>query len=392
MGLLMVKNIMFAISFTEAYQGKINVLAAITIIVAFIWALNEIVKDRLLMIFIPLFALTIFIMLQLILYPEDNMFFISNIPRIVFFGAIPFLLLIAASDYDALLRMFRMCSYIILGFGMISICIQYMTRELHSAEYSMSFGGCIGFGVVIIEHYMMQEKKLRDILLFIAGVLAIILAGSRGPFLGIAFYFAFHILFLKSHKGIREIAVNGAIIAVVILFYRNYMRMVTSLAMFLELKGIRSRTLLLLLNDRAMQDSGRHEVYAYSKNLLLQHPVMGVGYDGLMANGYAEMTPHNTYLEFVLYYGIFVGGACLICLAFLWIRGLFANRGTGINFLCIIFFSLYVPRSFVGAGSLEAPTFWLLLGASIASVRISQIRKRNRQLETDRKGDVCVKR
>lgn len=73
-------------------------------------------------------------------------------------------------------------------------------------------------------------------------------------------------------------------------------------------------------------------------------------------------------MELILYYGIFIGSCCIIALSLLWINGVLKNRGQSINYLCIMYFSLYVPRSFIGSGGIEAPEFWILLALSISAL------------------------
>lgn len=372
---LLVKNILFASSTILPYKRYINALVTVIVLTMFLWRIKAIIKRRGRTFLLVCYLSILYSLGQLIFFESNTDYFLSAIPRIAVYGVIPFLIAMTVEDFDHLMVILRRIGYVIVGVSILTVALIYCEGGLQ-AEYSMSFGSSVVVGALIMEHYVLKERKWFDIVLFAGSILCILLGGSRGPFLGIIAYYILYICFISDRRTLKSRIRDFAIVVIGISMFLFYDTILETLYYSLARYGIKSRTLLLFMGGRISQDSGRSNVYKICFDLLDKHPITGIGYDGLKGQGYADYTPHNTYLEFLLYNGILIGGILIVVLGSLWLQGLFKNRKTSINYLCIIFFSLYVPRSFIGAGGIEKIDFWLLLAFSIVNIETFRCRRR----------------
>ena len=375
---LLTKNIFFAADAFAPYKRYINVLVTLIVISMFLWRSKVLLKHHGYAFLIMCYLSIIYILGQLLLFKCNADYFLVDIPRIVLYGVFPFLIALTVEDFDYLMIVLRRSGYMIVGASIVTVAVMYHEGGLQ-AEYSMSFGNSVVVGTVILEHYVLKDRKWFDMALFASGLLCILVGGSRGPFLGVIAYYILYLCFISESKTLKLRLEKYAVVLLGLSMFLFYDKILENLYYFLARFGIRSRALLLFMSGNIGQDSGRSSVYKLCFELLSKHPIKGIGYDGLKALGYTDLTPHNTYLEFLLYNGIFWGGILIVILVSVWLLGLVKNRKTSINYLCIVFFSLYVPRSFIGAGGIEKIDFWMLLAFSIMSIEVFRNRRREEE-------------
>lgn len=379
---LLTKNIFFAADAFVSYKRYINAFVTLIVLVMFFWRSKVLFKRHGYALLLTCYLSIIYTLGQLLLFPSNADYFLADIPRIVLYGVLPFLIAITVEDYDYLMIVLRRSGYMIVGASIMTVAVIYHEGGLQ-AEYSMSFGNSVVVGAVILEHYALKDRKWYDIVLFASSILCILVGGSRGPFLGVIAYYILYICFISESNTLKSRFKNSFIVLLGLSLFLFYDTILENLYYFFSRFGIRSRALLLFMSGNIGQDSGRSGVYKLCFELLSKNPIKGTGYDGLKGLGYADLTPHNTYLEFLLYNGIFIGGILIIVLVSVWLIGMVKNRRTSIHYLCVIFFSLYVPRSFIGAGGIEKIDFWMLLAFSIMSIEVFRYQRHKEENLSD---------
>ena len=169
--------------------------------------------------------------------------------------------------------------------------------------------GHMGVSLIIIAVYRIlaySKKTLWVSLIFmLSGLSAIVLSGSRSPFIALAVCIP---VLLKS-KFSRWYYLP-VVMVIVALFVNTYESLFVHVNDYLNSVGIGSfnRVVNTFVGGGAMEDvsSGRDDIWAVAWNLVLQNPVLGSSYL-LPDNSYA----HNIFIEQFMALG-FVGGVVFI--------------------------------------------------------------------------------
>jgi len=219
------------------------------------------------------------------------------------------------------------------------------------SEYDMVYS----YQLVVLILIMLSTdlKKIRFIewIIILVGTIFILLYGSRGPLVIISVYMLLRYLkylFQQSFKLI-PLVLNitfFTFLTAMILFF-NYMAVF--LIEMISSIGIDSRTLYLVLNANQDIDftSGRMELYIESLELILDKPIFGYGVLG--ERSYFEGNyPHNIFLEIILHFGVFIGGAILIYILIGSIKKFIYLRDQRFYFFLLIFCMSIVHLSLSG--------------------------------------------
>ena len=208
-----------------------------------------------------------------------------------------FLSYVSIKNEDIFKKVCLVISWITVPFVFIYVAL-FLTSNLPMLEhlYNMSFGYSLLLPLLFLI-YFEQNKLLIFFLL-----LAILVAGSRGPLIPILTYILYRIIKYNSFKK-QVILILGVVVIVII-----------TLPMFVSYIdnsiGITSRTSLLLTEGSLASDSGRGEIYDFIWSHVLQKPILGHGVfaDRVLLGVYC----HNIVLEFLLDFGLLIPIAFLL--------------------------------------------------------------------------------
>lgn len=366
---LLSKNILFSLPQFLQFQGVINAGVSVIILVIFIQIIDIIFKRQPITVMATIFGLIVFALFQILVFTDNESYVISSVPKILIYGIIPFLIVSCIRDYDLLIQRLHLIGRFVVIIGIVGFTGIIWSSDI-AYNYSMSFGDSVSVGVVIVEYFALQNKKAIDILLLVCGVIIIFIGGSRSGLIVLIVYFILHSILLPNseHKG-RKLVYYLKITVIIIVCFLCYDLFIKFGVKVMDYYKIQSRTLELLFSGNFIRyDSGRSWIYNKCLEGINNHPFIGIGYEGLKGTmGLDGWTPHNTYLELLSYYGIIVGSICILLLIILWIHGLLYKSDKSKQVIIVIFASLYIPRSFVGAGILENSNFWILLSLCINS-------------------------
>lgn len=226
-----------------------------------------------------------------------------------------------------------------------------------TSTYSMSASYALLIPLLVCLSRFFTEKRICDLVFAAISALMIVLFGARGPLLCVAFYVLLQVCFLMKRGALKYTLLSvGALGIGVFAFARAWLIQVLT-ALMLRF-GVYSRTLVQLINGHISSTSGRDDLFSYYWGLIQKNPLAGWGLlGGWLAPGSG---PHNMLLEFLLAFGIIIGGlACIfaICLLF---RVFFVPCGP-LRELIAIFAACNFSKYIIAGFFLQSPEFFLFV-------------------------------
>ena len=215
--------------------------------------------------------------------------------------------------YDALLK----CSYLL--FVILSLNVIFSVQE---KSYNMFLSYALAFPLLIHINECFKKFRLWHFMIIICELLVIVLFGSRGALLSVAF-FCFYSILLRFNFTVKSCAWIFISCLLCILLFINMSTIGSWVIAKLSEYDIYSRTLVLLFSSDIGDLSGRDDIWNECLYLISQRPILGWGFNGwqerlVMYSGMDSSVgvyPHNIFLELCLDYGIIVGGMFSIILS-----------------------------------------------------------------------------
>ncbi len=233
-------------------------------------------------------------------------------------------------------------------------------------SYSVSFGYEVLLFALVFMYSALKYKRKKDIAATIICLCMILACGSRGPILFVgAFIILYTLVELKNAKHKMRIICGTIIIFGVCSVYNN--QILLTIAEIITKLGFSSRFLTKLLEGSISTDSGRFRIWKAALQMIRDKP-LGYGAMGArhVISSYIYVGyPHSIILEFLIDYGIFIGGVFLILLAVNSMKIVFGKDDFGWNeaFLPIFCTSLSLLMSLT---YWSVPTFWSCLGMGVS--------------------------
>jgi O-antigen ligase len=186
---------------------------------------------------------------------------------------------------------------------------------LAERDYDLDFGYAVAFVTLVATVSFIQRRRPVYLVAAAVALAALVRWGSRGGFICLV---AFILLALVTHlRRPRTRLAVGAIAAALIPVSLNLNAWLIRVAQFLhDHFGISSRTLNSILQDRALDDSGRDQIYALAVDAIRHGGPFGYGPFGdrpIIGEFYFWGYCHNIALELMVDFGL-VGGVALCVL------------------------------------------------------------------------------
>lgn len=228
-----------------------------------------------------------------------------------------------------------------------------------SFTYRMGLSYSLQLPTIMMFYNYYRTKEISSIVFALAGILTIVMLGSRGPLLGIFFFVG--ILLLKSFD-IRKNALKTICCVFSVLLFlvaKNYI--FESLLHFTQSFGFHSRTLFLLVND-TLHDSGRSNIYGAIIEEILNNPltIHGIASEYAVTGGtYA----HNFILELIFDFGVVFGGIAVLYIFFQSFKTIrcFIIRGNINDSINLIMFACSFFYALVSGSIWMSVYFWIWL-------------------------------
>ncbi|MCI9108471.1 MAG: O-antigen ligase family protein [Lachnospiraceae bacterium] len=233
-------------------------------------------------------------------------------------------------------------------------------------SYSVSFGYEVLLFALVFMYSALKYKRKRDIAATLICLGMILTCGSRGPILFVgAFIVLYTLVELKNAKHKAKIICATIVVFGLCSLYYNQILMV--IAEIITKLGFSSRFLTKLLEGSISTDSGRFRIWTAAIQMIRDRP-LGYGAMGArhVISSYIYVGyPHSIILEFLIDYGVFIGGVFLIILAVNSVKIIFGKKNMRWNeaFLPIFCTSLSLLMSLT---YWSVPTFWSCLGIGVS--------------------------
>ena len=176
-------------------------------------------------------------------------------------------------------------------------------------SYSLSFGYMMTLPTIVFMYAAYKEQKARYLLLSLVCLLCILTNGNRGALIIPLAYTAFMIALKvigndRLYKRIGK-AINLTVIAGLLFFFRDYI--LQALGFVLQLTGIRSRSVTMLVQGTITNDNGRANIWNAVIEAIRTGGPFGYGVFGdrpFVAPIHYVGYSHNLFLELLVSFGI----------------------------------------------------------------------------------------
>jgi len=329
------------------------------------------------MFFVMIFIILSFMMTD-VFYPENIRFavgrpksFMDNLMIKYFVFTLPVFIL------ARLITDFEMFEKYLLKFSVFSlICSLYngFFVDMDASDY-MSYSYNMLLQVFVVFVYGIENKKRTFMLIGIAGIIAIILSGARGPLLGLVIGIVLYMMFFGKNttNKVRNIFFLILLSGLIYVFFYDIIEMLIGVADYFE---VESRTLTKILENEFFDSSGRDKIY---KEIFAHMSVVPKGIYGetqFVNAAYA----HNIFLELMVAYGYLLGGILCFVIVILVYKGLFSNNRQLskliLYFSTIGFFKFFLSSSIF----MQEPGFYVLMAICVTNLGV--LGKTSEEVET----------
>lgn len=311
------------------------------------------------------FAILSFFLIYIInitFFPANNKFINESIFSILTSCLPYFLLALNISDFEDLFYRMRLYSpyYIILAWFLI--VLTYLVVFNNTELNYMQVAYAVILPISIIGILLLYEKKTWLVVLYVMSLVGLLFIGCRGAFLAIiASFFISNFLVDNKKRG------GGyyVLIILIILFLLYYQNIILLLGGILSSLGFNSRILLMFQTGGLFESASREELRGvlFSQMVADGYPMYGLFGDRFItqSKGYEAIYAHNIIVEFLVDFGLLVGGILLLCLLFLIIKVIKSSHGK-VRSIITMFVTLCVTKLLFSNSYLIDPLFYCMLG------------------------------
>lgn len=184
-------------------------------------------------------------------------------------------------------------------------------------SYDLSFGYDVLIFALVFLYSAMNERKIVDMVMAIAGLVMIFLGGSRGPLLCVAIFMIFYFAVkMVDAKAKNKIIISSLVGCVGVFVYLSYEYILNAVVHMMDKFGVSSRTLTMLLQGNVADDNGRARIWGAAVQMIKDNPF---GYGALGTRHvifyYHDVGHcHQLFLEILVDFGIIVGIILIIFL------------------------------------------------------------------------------
>lgn len=309
----------------------------------------HIVKRNLILLIVIYASITILVLLNFILFPENKVYLNQGLFNILFVNTPCLLCLASVRDLKILSKVLLVVSLCIFAIGLTYIILLW-AGKMEFSGYSLT----LSYYLLLPSLVFVSQRNITYTFLFLIVCLIMFLVGSRGAlFAAILYYF---ILIIFDQKNRMKLIFVASILSIFV-FNQELFKFISSI---IERTDISSRTMELLLSGNINQDTGRFSDYKIVWEAVLQNPFWGHGLfgDRVLLNG---IYSHNLFLEVTYNFGFFLG-TILIIIVFLTGTMSFLNSNSEYKKLLLMFVCYCIVPLMFSLSYLSFPHFYIFLG------------------------------
>ena len=283
---------------------------------------------------------------------------ITSITSFFFYNFLPLIFLPTVKDKKIYFNV-QIAGARVFSVFVICICLFSLLTDSFVSSYSMTFGAHLLLPCCTMCAIAIRDMRLKDILIAMAEIVFIVMYASRYPLICIAScIIAFGIKYRFNKSRFRGMWVLLFLIVVLVLFFFIMFDGPSMIISFMEGQDIESRTLLLLLEGRITNDSGRSEIHNQLFEEILKKPLLGYGsFGGIYSSNIHQ--PHGLVYDMLASFGILGTVVLMVCLVLRTAK--LVKSGKLALDLVLIFACTVVPISLIQMGFWSATRLWLFV-------------------------------
>ena len=292
---------------------------------------------------------------------------LSDIVMMIFISIPGFLLSRTKLDYKVLFEDFYKLGMII---STLFLFLFFIIVFIHKDPFDYMN---ITYGVLPwILYVMAHSLKNRDLLFIfvsIIDVFFIIISGCRGAFVTVfVFILLTSIWMLKQNFNYRKLIILCCVIVGVVILIININDIILALYYMLSRFGFKSRSLELVLGLGYETGIGHYSDRAsFQKQMIEQINVFGHGIYSDRSMVFSGVYAHNILLEWLLDFGIIIGGVLSLLFVLLSLRNviyMFQSDNFPLVIIIASCISILCCKYMVSSSYLHSPEFWIMFGLS----------------------------
>ena len=247
--------------------------------------------------------------------------------------------------------------------------------SIHYDDMSTAYSICMVLCILV------THKEKGDLKYILLGAVCLILSGTRGPIVCFITAILFRFVIFEENLRRKFIGMILCLLAMVFLFSDSGFHLLSQMGNMLSRLGVEQLRFLDYLNEGMLLDSsGRDQFTQVLLEAIKVPPILGYGFGGdrlILPNGsYA----HNIVIEVLVEMGVVFGGAFLLWVAYLSMRG-FTSKNTYIRRISIGLFCATVVKLFFSSSLIISKEFFLYLGICMAACTAMNHNRRYRDGE-----------
>lgn len=306
----------------------------------------------------------------LMVFPNNRVYILSELPRTIPFCFVTFFLLSRLHDVSVLESCMEKASIVLVFFSILSAVFIFHFGHITTSTwstYSMPLSYVTMLAVMWLLHQYFIKERIRWLFFAGGGIFVILAYGSRNPLLAIASYIVISVI-KRALFGSPRQKIKYTLVALVCCFLLFFWREALAIVIrVLEGVNITSRSLSLLA-EKTLNTTGRTDIHNTLITALKKRPVLGYGVLGdrvVLAS--TNMEAHSLYLSILSNYGYLLGGF-IIVLLLIWnitayVRGSKTSQEILLIYICMVW-----PRGFTGGDVWISDVFWWLLGIVVSII------------------------
>lgn len=345
---------------------KLNIINLSIVTICYIYAFKLLFSRNLCKNAILFYSFIIFsILFTFLVFPQNTPYLLEISLRWIVVCLVTGYLVAKLNSFEWLQRYMLLSSYILtvlcIGFSVVISTIGYIASDGEST-YSLPMSLVALWAVMWQLHAFFKQSNKIALLAACVTIGIIVMFGSRNPLIAIAFYLLVQIFDNSRGKSKSKKILSQTIlcfVAVLAFFWKRVLYFIFSI---FESLGLSSRSINYV--REAMENdvditSGRNDIHGNLVDLIFEHPILGMGVGGDVAN--MEERAHSLYLTIFSNYGIIIGTLFLVFIASQCLIALKKSRSLDhqilVMFMCMVF-----PRGFTDGDMWESDIFWFMMG------------------------------
>lgn len=308
-------------------------------------------------------AIIVFFALTLLVHPEYKFHYFRSDYGVwdhvlkPFRGIYAYLFIRLLGDPKKIFKCMRIAGWMMMAYFLYRITqgnwtTVTATGVTSEASYSVTFGYEVLIFALVFLYSALTEKRLSDIIAAVADIVMILIGGSRGPILFIGLFFILFILGGGNDTGRKWLKLVLVALAAG-LIYVFYVPLMQAAMRVLDHFHVSSRFIKMMLNGTITSDSNRMTIWKAAMRMIRDNP-FGYGAMGSRHVIYKYVYagyPHSIILEFLIDYGVIVGGILLLGMIGNSISLLFSPRKKE-------WFGVFLPFFSAACAMLISLTYW----------------------------------